>query len=94
MGQQHDVGTSLRIDRILIAPHIVRCIVEPDSFMVVDPVLREVHIASVFWSELVLVTLIRFSLDAAQYVVFEARNEILEGSVSMAQRGDGPQFSQ
>ena len=70
MGQQHDICTSLRIDRILIAPQVVRCVVEAYGLVVVDPVLRKVHISSIFWCKVVLITLVGLPLAAAEYVGF------------------------
>jgi hypothetical protein len=46
--------------------------------MVVYPVLCKVHIASIFWREIVLITLVGSSLAAAEYVGFETRYEVLE----------------
>lgn len=61
--------------------------------MVVDPVLREMHIASVFRFEFILVPLVGSPLAATQYVIFEARYEVLEMGVSIVQCTNGPDLT-
>jgi hypothetical protein len=51
--------------------------------MVVDPVLRKVYIASIFWCEFTLITLVGSPLAAAEYVGLETRYEVLEISMSI-----------
>ena len=68
----------MRVDQVLIAPEVVCRIVDADGLMVVNPVLCEVYGAAIFWCECILITLVRPSWTAAEYVVLEMRYEVLE----------------
>jgi hypothetical protein len=55
--------------------------------MVINPVLCKVYIASIFWGEFVLITLVGSLLAAAEYVGLEMRYEVLEISMGSDLRG-------
>jgi hypothetical protein len=46
--------------------------------MVVDPVLCEVHGTPILWCECILIALVCPSWTAAEYVILETRNKVLE----------------
>jgi hypothetical protein len=66
----------------LVAPEVIRGVVDADGLMVVNPVLCEVHSAPIFWSECILIALVCPSWDAAEDVILEMRYEVL-GSMRM-----------
>ena len=43
MRQHHDISTSPRVDGILITSEIVGCIVDADSLVMVNSIVRKMH---------------------------------------------------
>ena len=71
MCEQHHIGMGPWIERVLIAPHVICCIVDADNFVSVNTVFDKYHRCSFFVCKWCIVAVILLFQYTVQQVVLK-----------------------